>query len=184
MEREIMIVTPGKLYAGMLEIDNPNVRTIDYVINPKRNVGIRQSDQGAILLEGFITVYKVSVYSLGQNGYFEDGTYETLNIRKQNIIFFFDKFDKMGSSSARHRVEMFNSSTMQAKAIEITTRTVGKGYFKIKGEYRGLPSNLNNSEFVALINAEFEEVRDKQLITRQENPFIALNPTYIEGYYF
>ncbi len=184
MEREIMIVTPGKLYAGMLEFENPNLRTIDYVINPKRNVGIRQGDQGSILLDGFLNVKKVAVYSLGQNGYFEDGLYESLNIRKSNIIFFFDKFDKLGSSSERNRVEMFNSSTMTSKKIEITTRTVGKGYFRIKGEYRGLPTNLVNSEFVALINAEFEEVRDKQLITRQENPFIALNPNFIEGYYF
>ncbi len=183
MKREVMIVTPGKMYAAELEVDSAEQRTFDFIMNPPRKVALREDDQNLFIGKNFLPLKNAVVYIPRPNGYLEFKRLPNLNIDKSNIVFFFDRFDKLGRESDRLRQDKFKKNLAGQKKLQLFTKVKCNAFFQINGVYQGLPADLFNHAFVALTQVEIMEIRAGEGAQAHDPySFIGLNPQFIESY--
>ncbi len=179
-QREIIIVLPAKIVIGEIILDFPDQRTFDFIVNPVKQINLRESDSNRFILKGFVPLTNATVFYRGTSGYREAQKYPVLNINKQNIIFFFDKSTKLGKDLERLKHEKMAAVP---KVIYIVTKSFNGIFYIIHGIFSGLPGEFASNNFVALTQAEIKEfTTSSEQPALEKRPFIGFNPDKIESY--
>jgi len=179
-KREVIAVLPGKIVIGEITPDFSEQRTFDYFVNPVKQINLRESDSNRFILKDFVPLTNATVFFRGSSGYREAQKYPALNIRKQSIIFFFDKAQSMGKDLERLKHEKM---VHPPKLIYIVTKSFNGIFYIIHGIFSGLPGEFATNSFVALSQVEIKEFTPlSEQPANEKRPFIGFNPDKIESY--
>ena len=88
--RVITVFTPGKIYAGEIDVPNPLLRTTDLL----NSANLYWKDSANKSFSDALLMYDVVLSIDGIDNY---QTFENIQIRQPNIIFFHDDFAELAS---------------------------------------------------------------------------------------
>ena len=180
IQREVVLFTPNKKYTGKIDLKNDDMRTIDqlnsatvYWKNPNE-----KSFDDAIL---------ISEVEVSLQGHGKLTSFERLQLRLSDIVFFSDKLSSSGVETEKMRAKALTDKAQeQASQARILTEMRGDSFFIVLGTFHGLFKNKTKSRFLPLTDAKIYEVlRTGDKWTRVEvdvgNKFIGLSSGHIES---
>ena len=176
---KVSIVTPGKNYSGLVSCHEKGDKRTISVLNNDYKIYIKDCPNNDIPLNGFLHLNSVSVYQQGK----KITEYDNCLIKKSEIIYAYDEFQKMGKESESKRILKHSPE----KEIEIITTLIGNSTFVINGNIINFKNHYMRNQFIPISDAVIRNLKkseshdDKSLL---KFPFIALNKDYIGGYSF
>jgi hypothetical protein len=181
--RRITVFTPGKIYTGDIDVPNALLRTTDLLNSPN----LYWSDPASKSFNDSLLMHDVILSIDGIEKY---QTYEEIQIRQPNIIFFHDGFAELGNSGEKERAERLKEKTREEKkTIRLITKARVNSFFDIQGTFHGLFKNKSNQNYIPISDVIMHEVirqQDKWVKKRVQlaNNFIGVNSSYIESSFF
>lgn len=178
--RRITLFTPGKIYRGEIDIPNPLMRTTDLLNSPK----LYWKDPASKSFTDSLFMHDVTLSIDGIEKY---QTYENIQIRQPNIIFFHDDFAELGSSWERQRAERLKEQFREEKkTIHLITKARVNSFFDMQGTFHGLFKYKSHHNYIPISDVIMHEVirqQDKWVKKRVQlaNNFIGVNSSYIES---
>ncbi len=178
--RRITLFTPGKIYRGEIDVPNPLLRTTDLLNSPN----LYWTDPASKSFTDSMLMHNVILSIDGIEKY---QTYENIQIRQPNIIFFHDDFAELGNSCEKERAEKLKEKISDGKkAIHLITKARVNSFFDMQGTFHGLFKNKSNQKYIPISNVIMYEVirqQDKWVKKRVQlaNNFIGVNSSYIEA---
>lgn len=179
-QKKITIYTPGKIYSGYMDIANQSLRTIDIFNSSNifwKNPAERSFDDALLLHDA--TVHLEGNTKMGQ--------YAKLQIKLQDIIFFYDSLENVGDSIEKKRAASLKGKTKESTALaNIITLTQGHGFFHITGMFYGLFKSKSKSRFIPLTQANVVYVtrgneRWQKKVIKIEGGFVGISTRHIEA---
>lgn len=178
--RAITLFTPGKIYRGEIDVPNPLLRTTDLM----NNANLYWKDPANKCFSDALLMYDVILSIEGIEKY---RTFESLQIRQPNIVFFHDGFAELGSSEERARMGKLNEKTGdEKKTIHLITKIRVNSFFEMQGTFHGLFKNKAHQKYIPISGVVMHEIirqHDKWVKRRVNlvNNFIGVNSSYIES---
>jgi hypothetical protein len=174
----IVVMTPYKFYKGDISANSQQDKRTVSILNNSYRHGLYDEDY---IPEGYVRLENVNV--LARKHQLLSGI-DALNIRKTQIIFAYDEFEKMGSDVIRVRhSKHWNKKT---EKIEFVTLTMGYSCFYITGKVQEYNQKMNREkQFIPIADAEIENIVTLPGETKRAKkkiPFLAMNRNYIESY--
>lgn len=180
IQRPIILYTPNKKYTGNIDLKNDEMRTIDqlnsstiYWKNPAE-----KSFNDAILL------YDVNVSVHGADKF---TSFNKLQLRLSDIIFFTDQLQATGDSSEKLRAQTLSAKAKDERAqAKIITEMRGDSFFFIFGTFHGLFKNKTKQRFFPLTDVKAYEIlrtggKWERIEIDLSNRFIGLSSNHIES---
>ena len=175
---KVSIVTPGKNYSGLVVCPEIGDKRTISILNNDYKVYIKNCDQEEdIPLVGFLVLNNVSIFQQGK----KIAEYDDYLIKKDEIIYAYDEFQRMGKEKESQRILQHQSG----RRIEIITTSIGSSCFIITGNIISFKNQYTRNKFIPMANVV---IRNLQKIASEDEekylefPFIALNKDYISGY--
>ncbi len=174
---KVSVVTPVKNYSGLVVCPEKGDKRTISILNNDYKVYIKDCNLEDIPLVGFLALNKVSIYHHGE----KIAEYDNYLIKKDEIIYAYDEFQKMGEKKESQRIRQHQSG----KKIEIITTPIGNSCFIITGNIISFKNQYARNKFIPVANAVIRNI--KNLASNSDEkyldfPFIALNRDYIGGY--
>ena len=179
-KRKITVFTPGKIYAGKIDVPNPLLRTTDLL----NSANLFWKDPTKKSFSDSLLMYDVILSIDGIDKY---QTFETIQIRQPNIIFFHDGLTKLGNSEEKERAEKLTEKAHEEKkTIHLITKARVNSFFDMKGTFHGLFKSKSNQNYIPISDVVMYEIirqQDKWVKRRVQltNNFIGVNSSYIES---
>lgn len=179
-QKKIIIYTPDKTYSGYMDIGNKSLRTIDIFNSSNifwKNPAERSFDDALLLYNATILL----------EGNTKLGDYAKLQIKLQDIIFFYDSLENVGDSTEKKRAAHLKAKTKESTALaHIITRTQGHGFFYITGMFYGLFKSKSKSRYIPLTQANVVHVtrgseRWQKKVIKIEGGFVGISTRHIEA---
>ena len=180
VQREVNLYTPNKKYSGKIDLKNDDIRTIDqlnsstiYWKNPAE-----KSFDDAILLNDV----EVSLHGSGKLA-----SFDKLQVRLSEIIFFSDNLKKTGTDAEKLRAKTLSTKAKDELAkAKILTVMRGDSFFFISGTFHGLFKNKTKQRYFPLTDVKvYEIIRTSEKWERSEvvvgNEFIGISSAHIES---
>jgi hypothetical protein len=163
-----------------MDIGNQSLRTIDILNSSNiywKNPAERSFDDALLLYNATILL----------EGNTKMGEYAKLQIKLQDIIFFYDSLENVGDSIEKKRAAHLNVKTKESTDLShIITLTQGHGFFYITGMFYGLFKSKSNSRFIPLTQANVVHVtrgneRWQKKVIKIEGGFVGISTRHIEA---
>lgn len=180
VQREINLFTPNKRYTGKIDLKNDDIRTIDQLNSSTiywKNPAEKSFDDAILLYD-----VEVSLHGAGKLA-----SFNKLQIRLSDIIFFSDSLKKTGTDAEKMRAKTLSTKAKDELAkAKILTEMRGDSFFFISGTFHGLFKNKTKQRYFALTNVKvYEIVRTGDKWERNEvnvgNEFIGVAANHIES---
>jgi hypothetical protein len=178
--RAITLFTPGKIYMGKIDVPNPLLRTTDLLNSTNlywKDPTHKSFNDSLLLYDAVLSIDGIDRYQ----------TYETIQIRQPNIIFFHDGLATLGNSEEKERADKLKEKTHEEKkTIHLITKVRVNSFFDIQGTFYGLFKNKSIQKYIPLSDVILHEIirkEDKWVKRRVNlvNNFIGVNSNYIEA---
>jgi hypothetical protein len=179
-QKKITVYTPDKTYSGYMDIGNPSLRTIDIFNSSNifwKNPAERSFDDALLLYNATILL----------EGNTKMGEYAKLQIKLQDIIFFYDSLEIVGDSIEKKRAAHLKVKTKESTALaHIITLTQGHGFFYITGMFYGLFKSKSKSRYIPLTQANVVHVtrgseKWQKKVIKIEGGFVGISTRHIEA---
>jgi hypothetical protein len=179
-QKKITVYTPDKTYSGYMDIGNPSLRTIDIFNSSNifwKNPAERSFDDALLLYNATILL----------EGNTKMGEYAKLQIKLQDIIFFYDSLENVGDSIEKKRAAHLKVKTKESTALaHIITLTQGHGFFYITGMFYGLFKSKSKSRYIPLTQASVVHVtrgseKWQKKVIKIEGGFVGISTRHIEA---
>jgi hypothetical protein len=180
--RRITVFTPGKIYTGDIDVPNPLLRTTDLL----NSTNLYWKDPANKFFTDSLMMYDAVLSIDGIEKY---QTYENIQIRQPNIIFFHDGFAELGNSGEKERADKLKEKTCEEKkTIHLITKARVNSFFDMQGTFHGLFKSKSNQKYIPISNVIMHEIirqQGKWVKKRVQlvNNFIGVNSNYIESSY-
>ena len=180
IQREVVLFTPNKKYTGKIDLKNDDIRTIDQL----NSATLYWKDPNEKSYDDAILLSDVEV---SLHGHGKLISFERLQIRLSDIVFFSDKLKKSGVDTEKKRAKTLSERAQdQVAQARILTEMRGDSFFLVLGTFHGLFKNKTKSRFLPLTQAKIYEVlRTGDKWSRIEvdvgNDFIGLSSEHIES---
>jgi len=180
IQKKITVYTPDKTYSGYMDIGNPSLRTIDIFNSSNifwKNPAERSFDDALLLYNATILL----------EGNTKMGEYAKLQIKLQDIIFFYDSLENVGDSIEKKRAAHLKVKTKESTALaHIITLTQGHGFFYITGMFYGLFKSKSKSRYIPLTQASVVHVtrgseKWQKKVIKIEGGFVGISTRHIEA---
>ncbi len=181
--RKITVFTPGKIYTGEIDVPNPLLRTTDLLNSANlywKDPAIKSFTDSLLMHDVILSIDGIEKYQ----------TYENIQIRQPNIIFFYDDLAELGNSEEKDRVERLQKKTNEEQqTIHLITKVRVNSFFDLQGTFHGLFKNKSNQKYIPISEVILYEVirqHDKWIKKRVHlaHNFIGVNSSYIESSFF
>ena len=180
VQREVVLYTPNKKYTGKIDLKNDDIRTIDQL----NSATIYWKDPNEKSFDDAIMLSDVEV---SLHGHGKLISFERLQLRLSDIVFFSDKLSSSGVATEKMRAQTLTDKAQeQVSQARILTEMRGDSFFLVLGTFHGLFKNKTKSRFLPLTDIKIYEVlRTGDKWTRVEvdvgNTFIGLSSAHIES---
>lgn len=180
-QRKIVIVTTfGKTYKGLIDVPNESFRSTD-MLNAS-NVFWKSPNEKC--LDKAIQIHEVELY-LDRRGVYKK--YKELQIKVQEIIFFYDDMERIGDEAEKMRATAMRHRTKEeGQEVEIITTLISNSFYEITGVFYGLFKKKSNDNFIPLSNASISEIiREGDKLIKRElklpHNFVGIGTRFIEA---
>jgi hypothetical protein len=179
-QRKIQIYTPGKQYAGLIDVPNETLRTTDLF----NSANLFWKNPHEKSFPDAIQMYEVTVSLDGIAAYQK---HEKLQIRIPEVIFFCDAFTSISNQGEKTRAEGLKEKTEEkVRPVTIITRTKMNSFYQISGTFYGLFKSKTMQKFLPLSGAAVAEVirRENQWVKKNialPHNFLGVGIRYIEA---
>ncbi len=179
-KRKITVFTPGKIYTGEIDVPNPLLRTTDLLNSANlfwKDPAKKSFGDGLLMFNVVLSIDGIDKYQ----------TFETIQIRQPNIIFFHDAFAELGNSEEKERAgKLSEKAHEEKKAIRLITKVRVNSFFDMEGTFHGLFKSKSNQNYIPISDVVMHEIirqQDKWVRKRVTltNNFIGVNSSYIES---
>lgn len=179
-KRKITVFTPGKIYTGEIDVPNPLLRTTDLLNSANlfwKDPAKKSFGDGLLMFDVVLSIDGIDKYQ----------TFESIQIRQPNIIFFHDGFAELGNSDEKGRAEKLTAKAREGKkTIHLITKVRVNSFFDIEGTFHGLFKSKSNQNYIPISDVVLHEIikrQDKWIKRRVKlvNNFIGVNSSYIES---
>ncbi len=180
LKREIYLYTPNKMYRGMIDIKSERIRTID-LLNSS-NIYWKDPTEKSFTDSILLTDVKVTIQG-GQTL----ASFNKLQLRLSDIIFFSDSLHKTGNSIEKMRARTLSQKSHEKMSTaRILTRMRGDTFYLIVGVFHGLFKSKSQQRYFPLTEAKVHEIlRTGSKWETKEinigNQFIGLSTNHIEA---
>lgn len=180
IQREVVLITPNKRYTGKIDLQNDDMRTIDQL----NSATIYWKDPNE---KSFNDAVLLSDVEVSLHGHGKIISFDRLQLRLSDIVFFSDKLSTSGVETEKMRAKTLTEKAQeQASQVRIITEMRGDSFFMVRGTFHGLFKNKTKNRFLPLTGAKIYEVlRTGDNWTRVEvdvgNNFIGLSSGHIES---
>jgi hypothetical protein len=178
--RELTVFTPGKIYTGEIDVPNPLLRTTDLLNSANlywKDPAQKSFGDGLLMFNVVLSIDGIEKYQ----------TFESIQIRLPNIIFFHDALAKIGNSEEKERAEKLTEKAHEEKkSIHLITKVRVNSFFDMKGTFHGLFKSKSNQNYIPISDVIMHEIirqQDKWIKRKVTlaNNFIGVNSNYIES---
>ncbi|MEN8134664.1 MAG: hypothetical protein ABFS18_03895 [Thermodesulfobacteriota bacterium] len=178
--RKLTIFTPGKIYTGEIDVPNPLLRTTDLLNSASlywKDPAQKSFSDGLLMSDVVLSIDGIEKYQ----------TFETIQIRQPNIIFFHDGFAELGNSEEKERAEKLTEKAHEEKkTIHLLTKVRVNSFFDMQGTFHGLFKSKSNQNYIPISDVVMHEIirlQDKWVKRKVKlaNNFIGVNSNYIES---
>jgi len=179
-QKKITIHCPDKSYTGYMDIGNESLRTIDIFNSSNiywKDPAERSFDDALLLNNATILL----------DGNTKLGDYAKLQVKLQDIIFFYDYLENVGDSVEKKRAEHLKAKTKESASIaHIITHAQGHGFFYITGMFYGLFKSKSKSRYIPLTQATVVHVtrsseKWQKKAIKIEGGFVGVSTRHIEA---
>jgi len=180
IRRRITVFTPGKQYSGEVDVPNIGLRTTDLL----NSTTLYWKDPAKKSFNDVLLMFNVILSIEGIQKLY---TFNQVQIRQPNIIFFHDDYKELGSSGEKKRAETLKKKVHEEKkTIHLITKVRVSSFFDIKGSFYGLFKGKSVQKYIPLTDvAMFEIIRQREKWVKKKinlvNNFIGVNTDYIES---
>lgn len=178
--RQITLFTPGKVYTGEIDVPNPLLRTTDLL----NSANLYWKDPAQKSFNDALLMYKVVLSIAGIDRY---QTFDNLQIRQPNIMFFHDGFAELGNSEEKERAETLKGkASEETKNIHLITKVRMNSFFEMQGTFHGLFKSKSNQKYIPISGVVLHEIvkQENKWVKKRvklANNFIGVNSSYIES---
>ncbi|MBW1646049.1 MAG: hypothetical protein JRJ56_06960 [Deltaproteobacteria bacterium] len=183
LQRKITIHKPGKQYTGHIAVPAEAYRTSDYFNRPalmKHPHGQSTADNYIHLQDVRITVDSRLTMTL-----------ETINIRVEDIIFFWDELKNAGTVADQLRAEKlrYKAGQQEMNRISIVTPILNGRFYTVAGTFSGLFRKAIQANFLALFEATITVFQPQNGGEWSKSPlptpnrFVGFNLNYMESFF-
>jgi hypothetical protein len=178
--RLITVFTPGKIYTGEIDVPNEHLRTTDLL----NSTSLYWKDPSRKSFNDALLMYNVILAIDGIDKY---QTFDSIQIRQPDIIFYHDGFAQLGSSREKERaVKLTEKAHEEKKSIHLITKARLNSFFEIRGTFHGLFKSKSNQKYIPINEVTLHEVvrRPEKWVKRKVplgSTFIGVNSSYIES---
>ncbi len=178
--RRITVFTPGKIYSGEIDVPNPLLRTTDLLNSTTlywKDPASKNFSDGLLMHDVVLSIDGIDKYQ----------TFESIQIRQPNIIFFHDDFATLGNSEEKERAaKLIEKTHEEKKTIHLITKVRVNSFFDIQGTFFGLFKNKSSQKYIPLSDVILHEIirKEGKWVKRRVtlvNNFIGVNSNYIEA---
>ncbi|MDF1576908.1 MAG: hypothetical protein RQ753_08900 [Desulfurivibrionaceae bacterium] len=168
------------MYTGEIDVPNPLLRTTDLL----NSSNLYWKDPARKSFGDALLMYNVILSIDGIDKY---QTFESIQIRQPNIIFFHDGYATMGSSGEKERaVKLSEKAHEGKKSVHLITKARFNSFFEIQGSFHGLFKRKSNQKYIPINDVVLYEIirRQDKWVKRRvglTNDFIGVNSSYIES---
>jgi hypothetical protein len=179
-QKKITIYCPDKIYTGYMDIGNVSLRTID-VFNSSN---IYWKDPAERSFDDAMLLYNATVLLEGNT---KLGDYAKLQVKLQDIIFFYDHLENVGDSMEKKRAAHLKEKTKESASLaHIITHSQGHGFFYITGMFYGLFKSKSKSRYIPLTQATVVHVtrgseKWQKKVIKIEGGFVGISARHIEA---
>lgn len=180
VQRQVNLFTPNKRYSGKIDLKNDDIRTIDQMNSSTiywKNPAEKSFDDAIMLSD-----VEVSLHGSGKLA-----SFNKLQLRLSDIIFFSDHLKKSGDMAEKMRAQTLSTKAKDERAkAKIMTEMRGDSFFFISGTFHGLFKNKTKQRYFPLTDVKIYEVLrtgDKWERTEVDvgNDFIGISSSHIES---
>lgn len=179
-QRNITLYTPGKKFEGLIDISNPTMRTMDLLNSANmywKNPAEKSFDDALLLHEASVIL----------DGDISLGKFEKMQLKLEDIFFFFDAFASVGDEKEKKRAATLKDKAKEGTSmVKIITHTRGHAFFFITGTFHGLFKNKTKQRYIPITEAVVVQIlkhsehwQKKQI--RLDNQFIGVGSKHIEA---
>jgi hypothetical protein len=156
-QRKITIGTSlGKQYAGIIDVPNPNYRTSD-LLNSSNVFWRNPNDK---CFENAIQLYDASLFVAEKSIY---KNFPKIQIKIDEILYFFDEFESLGDEREKGRALKFLETTQEKpQKVHIITKEIANSFYDIEGRFFGLLKKKSSDKFIPLTEVKVQEVYKKE----------------------
>ena len=179
-QKKITIYCPDKIYTGLMDIGNVSLRTID-IFNSSN---IYWKDPSERNFDDALLLYNATILLEGNT---KMGEYAKLQIKLQDIIFFYDSLENVGDSMEKKRAAHLMTKTKESTSLaHIITHSQGHGFFYITGMFYGLFKSKSKSRYIPLTQANVVHVtrgseKWQKKAIKIEGGFVGISTRHIEA---
>lgn len=180
VQREVILFTPNKKYTGKIDLKNDGIRTIDQLNSSTiywKNPAEKSFDDAVLLHDVDISVPGADKLT----------SFNKLQIRLSDIIFFTDRLKTSGDSAEKLRAQTLSAKAKDERAkAKIITEMRGDSFFFIFGTFHGLFKNKTKQRYFPLTEVKIYEVlrtgsKWEKIEVDIGNTFIGLSSDHIES---
>lgn len=181
VQRKIGIVTSlGKIYSGKIDVPSQEFRTTDLL----NSTNLFWKNPNEKCMDNAILLYEVELF-LEQKAVYK--RFNKLQIKTQEIIFFYDDYEALGNDMEKARADtIVRQSGEERRIVNIITRTVKNSFYDIEGTFFGQFKKKTHDNFIPLSNVTIKEIGKKEGKWFQKNialpfRFAGISSGYIES---
>lgn len=180
IQRQVILYTPNKIYAGKIDLKNDDIRTIDQLNSSTiywKNPTEKSFDDAVLLYDVDVSVHGAEKFT----------SFKKLQLRLSDIIFFTDQLQSSGDSSEKLRAQTLSAKAKDEQAqAKIITEMRGDSFFFIFGTFHGLFKNKTKQRFFPLTGVKAYEIlrtggKWERIEIELSNQFIGLSSAHIES---
>lgn len=178
--RLLTVFTPGKIYTGEVDLPNATLRTTDLLNSSNvywKNPANKSFGDALLMYNVLLSIDGIDKYQ----------SFDSIQIRQPNIIFFHDGYAELSSSGEKERAGKLTEKAHEGKkTIHLITKARVNSFFEIEGTFHGLFKSKSNQKYIPINDVILHEVirrHDKWIKRRVSlaNNFIGVNSSYIES---
>ena len=179
-QRKITLYTPDKAYVGYIDIANTSLRTTDIFNSSSvywKDPADRSFDDALLLNNASIVL----------EGNTKLGSFDKLQVKLSDILFFHDSLENLGDSMEKKRAAHIKVKTQESTSIaHIITHTHGSAFLYITGMFYGLFKSKSKHRFIPITEANVVQiVRSNEKWQKKIIPitggFVGINTQHIEA---
>jgi len=180
IQRQVILYTPNKIYAGKIDLKNDDIRTIDQLNSSTiywKNPAEKSFDDAILLYDVDVSVHGADKFT----------SFKKLQLRLSDIILFTDQLQSSGDSSEKLRAQTLSAKAKDEQAqAKIITEMRGDSFFFIFGTFHGLFKNKTKQRFFPLTEVKAYEIlrtggKWERIEIELSNQFIGLSSAHIES---
>ena len=181
LQRNLTVITSlGRRYCGKVDIPNKNFRSTDLLNSPTaycRNPVEKCYENVLLMYDVTLYVDHFAIYK----------RFEKIQVKMQEIVFFYDELDNVGDASEKKRASSIMAQVDEdARKVNIITRMVGTSFYDITGTFYGLFKKKSKDRFFPISRAEIVEIYKKEekwgkKLIQLPHHFLCINNSFVES---